>query len=231
MKKIIVVDLMYVLCNFNNFKLLNKELGLLNTIYVSCKKINIGNDECDKTLKLDFSNLLIRPYFNEFIDKYKSKYNIYLGHYEDDILYNTYEQLKVLLNTYFNYTFTFVNLNNIDKSIKSKEFIFITLNDVDYKLTSKTKKIKHVTVDYFDYKGNYDIVTKIKVKYNITDEDLKNEIVANYITKNIPIYLDTDGIPPDQQYTMLLHCYNLRVTELELIDIKNDTTFKTLKLK
>ena len=71
----------------------------------------------------------------------------------------------------------------------------------------------------------------MKVKYNITDEDLKNEIVANYITKNIPTYLDTDGIPPDQQYTMLLHCYNLRVTELELIDIKNDTTFKTLKLK
>ena len=237
MKKIVVIKLMYVLCSINNFNLLNKQHELLHIIQVACKKEHIENDNCDKnkSLKLDFSNLIIRPYFDIFLNKYKSKYDFYFGFEEDDNLYKTYEQLKAHLNAYYKYNFKYVNLENIDKSIKNKDLFFITVKD--YEITLTNNKITNIFIDRkFEYQGKYDIITNIKEKNDITEEQLTNKIVNDFIKRNSSYFDKNHHINiffshlDDEQVINLIDIYKLRYKEVELMEINNDETFKNLKI-
>lgn len=148
MKKVIIN--LYDICNFYTINNINIELQLLNMLYVSCKKNNIEN-KCLEKIDIDFSNLIIRPYFDFFLNKYKTKYNFYILYYNDDNYYELYEQLKIFLNNYFQYNFIYIT------EIKNNDYIYICTENY------KNNFVKNIIIeDNFKYSCPYNIIAKIK---------------------------------------------------------------------
>lgn len=220
-KPVVVIKLNDII---TNTQIYNVELQLLNTLKISCKKNNIDN-KClkNKDIVLDFNDLIIRPYFNDFLNKYKSKYKFYLLYDNNDIYNELYEQLKNYIDIYFKYKFTYIT--DIEKEAKSNEIIFICNEIIDNDLKNKKiKKINKITLD-IDYEIFYNIIEK----NNITDDDLKDKQVLDFINKNKKYFYTY--LIKDSQLGFLKSAYYLRDKELYSTYLKSDVTFKKIILK
>lgn len=220
-KPVVVIKLNDII---TNTQIYNVELQLLNTLKISCKKNNIDN-KClkNKDIVLDFNELIIRPYFNDFLNKYKSKYKFYLLYDNNDIYNELYEQLKNYIDIYFKYKFTYIT--DIEKEAKSNEIIFICNDLIDNDLKNKKiKKINKITLD-IDYEIFYNIIEK----NNITDDDLKDKQVVDFINKNKKYFYTY--LIKDSQLSFLKSAYYLRDKELYSTYLKSDVTFKKIILK
>jgi hypothetical protein len=217
MKKIILN--LYDICNYFTFTNLNIELQLLKIIHVNCKKNNIEN-KCLDNIEIDFSYLIIRPFFDFFLNKYKKTHKFFIYIQEYDQFFDLYEPLKKYLNTFFSYNFIYIT-NFID--MKFNEYIFICTED------RKNDSFKNIIIDNkkFDFSRPYNLISKIKQKYNITEKDLQEENVQKFIKKNNYDFLLYSF--DDLQYNSLKEIYYQRYKELFFL--KNDTTFQKLSLK
>ena len=140
----------------------------------------------------------------------------------DKILGNIYDVIIDNLKS----KYPLLNQDKYIKYIFNNQLIFID----DIKNNLKDYPEKQILCPKYKYNDYYDVIKKIKIKYDIKDEVFNNTKLLSYCNDNeIPIYNENGSLlQKNKKYQMLLNKYYKKKYSLLNNEYIKDTFFKTL---